>query len=275
VSWWKAKRTSVFTLTRETTKYRYSYDKRDDFNFPIVNFPFICNNIPAAPAYGVYISQLIRYSRDYGSYHDFLDRGMLLTRELLNLLVKLKSSLRKFYGRDHDLVDRYGIYVSQMTTDMFHLSQSLPGSFLIGFPNPFKKQELLPILEHMSSPPVFWWVHVLVFLVFVFSGMCLYVLRSVLWYPQRFPHKNDVRFVLYIQLFVGGLMAYLRFMFCLSIVVSNIYCIVFLLCLSLSCVPNVVGFFRLSFRMVYLSWWFPDILIFDTLLKICAEYRLK
>ena len=29
------------------------YDKRDDFNFPIVNFPFVCSNIPAAPAYGV------------------------------------------------------------------------------------------------------------------------------------------------------------------------------------------------------------------------------
>ena len=28
----------------------YLYDKRDDFNFPIVNFPFICSNIPAAPA---------------------------------------------------------------------------------------------------------------------------------------------------------------------------------------------------------------------------------
>jgi hypothetical protein len=35
------------------------YDKRDEFNFPIVNFPFICSNIPAPPAYGVYISQLI------------------------------------------------------------------------------------------------------------------------------------------------------------------------------------------------------------------------
>jgi hypothetical protein len=32
------------------------YGKRDDFNCPIVNFPFICSNIPAAPAYGVYIS---------------------------------------------------------------------------------------------------------------------------------------------------------------------------------------------------------------------------
>ena len=36
--------------------------------------------------------------------------------------MKLKSSLWKFYGRHHDLVDRYGISVSQITTDMFHLS---------------------------------------------------------------------------------------------------------------------------------------------------------
>jgi hypothetical protein len=77
------------------------YDKRDYFNFPIENFPFICSNISAARAYGVYISQLIRYSRGYGSYQDFLDKGLLLTRKLLNqgfLLVKLKSLLRKLYG---------------------------------------------------------------------------------------------------------------------------------------------------------------------------------
>jgi hypothetical protein len=91
------------------------------FNFPIVNFPFICSNIAAAPVYGIYISQLIRNSRACGSYQDFLDRGLLLTRKLLNL-VKLKSSLRIFHDLHHDLVDRYGISVSQMTTDMFHLS---------------------------------------------------------------------------------------------------------------------------------------------------------
>jgi hypothetical protein len=58
----------------------------------------------------------------------------MLTRKLLNLgflLAKLKSSLGKFYGRHHDLVDRYGISVSQMTTDMFHLSYTLPGPLLI------------------------------------------------------------------------------------------------------------------------------------------------
>ena len=52
------------------------YDKRDDFNFPIVDFSFICSNIPSAPAYGVYISQFIRYSRACCFYQDFLDRGL-------------------------------------------------------------------------------------------------------------------------------------------------------------------------------------------------------
>ena len=101
------------------------YDKEMILIFPSFNFPFICSNIPASPAYGVYISQLIRHSRACGSYQDFLDRGLLLTRKLLNqgfLMVKLKSPFPKFYGRQHDLVDRYGISVWQMTMDMFHLS---------------------------------------------------------------------------------------------------------------------------------------------------------
>ena len=32
------------------------YDKRDDFNFPNVHFPFLSSNVPSAPAYGVYVS---------------------------------------------------------------------------------------------------------------------------------------------------------------------------------------------------------------------------
>jgi hypothetical protein len=51
----------------------YLYDKIDGLNFSIVNCRFIWSNIPAAPAYGVYISQLIRYSKVCGLYQDFLD----------------------------------------------------------------------------------------------------------------------------------------------------------------------------------------------------------
>jgi len=37
-------------------------------------------------------------------------------------MAKLKSSLRKFYGRHHDLGGRYGISVSQLPIDLFHFS---------------------------------------------------------------------------------------------------------------------------------------------------------
>ena len=51
------------------------YDKRDDFNFSIVNFPFLGSNIASAPVYGVYVTQLIRYARACPNYQDFMERG--------------------------------------------------------------------------------------------------------------------------------------------------------------------------------------------------------
>ena len=60
------------------------YDKRDDFNFPIVNFPFLSSNIPSAPAYGVYVSQLIRYARACSNYQDYMERWKVLTTKLLS-----------------------------------------------------------------------------------------------------------------------------------------------------------------------------------------------
>ena len=52
------------------------YDKRDDFNFPIVNFPFLCGNIPVSPALVcIFVSQLIRYARACSLYHDFILRA--------------------------------------------------------------------------------------------------------------------------------------------------------------------------------------------------------
>ena len=39
-----------------------NYEKRDDFNFEIVNFPFLDRDVPRSPSYGVYISQLIRFA---------------------------------------------------------------------------------------------------------------------------------------------------------------------------------------------------------------------
>ena len=59
------------------------YDKRDDFNFHITNFPFLSSNIPSSPAYGVFISQLIRYARACSSYECFILRAARLSSKLL------------------------------------------------------------------------------------------------------------------------------------------------------------------------------------------------
>ena len=39
------------------------FDKRDDFDFDIVTFPFLDGDVPRSTSYSVYISQLIRFAR--------------------------------------------------------------------------------------------------------------------------------------------------------------------------------------------------------------------
>ena len=88
-----------------------TYDKRNDFNFQFTNFPFLSSNIPASPAYGVFISQLIRYARACSSYGCFILRATPLSNKLLDqgyVKARLKSSLRKFYVRYRDLIKQYG-----------------------------------------------------------------------------------------------------------------------------------------------------------------------
>ena len=48
------------------------YGKLDDFNFHITNFPFLSSNIPSSPAYGIFLSQLIRYTKACSSYECFI-----------------------------------------------------------------------------------------------------------------------------------------------------------------------------------------------------------
>lgn len=76
----------------------------------IVNFPFLCGNVPAAPANEVNLSKLIRYSITYISYPEFHDIECMPIEKLPKgnhgfTVARFKSSLRKFYGRHHDLID--------------------------------------------------------------------------------------------------------------------------------------------------------------------------
>jgi hypothetical protein len=98
------------------------------------------------------------------------------------------------------------------------------------------------------SKPRFWHVEfvLLFFLVLCCAIMFLYVLSSMLWCPLRFPHKNDLRFVFTSSCLCEPSCLIYVICVCLRIVVSNIYCVVCLLCFSSSCAPYVASFSVLS-----------------------------
>ena len=88
------------------------YDKRDDFDFEIVNFPFLDGDVPRAASYGVYISQLIRFARVSSHVTDFNTRNKLLIAKLLNQgysYHKLRKAFSKFYRRHSDLVSKFNV----------------------------------------------------------------------------------------------------------------------------------------------------------------------
>ena len=88
------------------------YDKRDDFNFEIVNFPFLDGDVPRSPSYGVYISQLIRFARVCSNVDDFNNRNLFLTAKLLKQgyrYHKIRNAFSKFYYRHSELIIKYNI----------------------------------------------------------------------------------------------------------------------------------------------------------------------
>ena len=86
------------------------YDKRDDFDFDIVNFPFLYGTVPRATSYGVYISQLILIARVSSHVANFNTRNQILTAKLLKQgyrYHKLRKTFSKLYRRHYDVVSKF------------------------------------------------------------------------------------------------------------------------------------------------------------------------
>ena len=153
---------------------------------------------------GVYTSQLISYSRTCVQYTDSLDRAQLRTQKLhkqdyveviaTNTLRSLSRS--GWLLRDIHISNDNGCFIFYVDLSLRYHCQYLYRTWLYIWVTrrvSNKKQDLLALREHMSSPPVVRDAH-------LFSGLCcpiicLYVLSSVLWCPLRFLHINDVWFV--------------------------------------------------------------------------------
>ena len=76
------------------------YDKREDLDFDIFNFPFFDGDVPRSTSYGVYISKLIRFARTSTHVADFNTRNKLLTQKLLKQgywYHNLHKTFSKFY----------------------------------------------------------------------------------------------------------------------------------------------------------------------------------
>ena len=88
------------------------YDKRDDFDFDRVYFPFLDGDVPRRTSYGVYISHLIRFIRASSNLNDFNYRNNALTAKLLRQgyrYFKLRKAFSKFYRRHSALVEKYSV----------------------------------------------------------------------------------------------------------------------------------------------------------------------
>ena len=88
------------------------YDKRDDFNFEIVNFPFLDGDGPRSASYGVYIFSAYSFARVCSNVDDFIKRNLFLTAKLLKQgyrYHKIRKAFSKFYHRHSELIIKYNI----------------------------------------------------------------------------------------------------------------------------------------------------------------------
>ena len=88
------------------------YDKRDDFNFEIINFPYLSSCIPKKAALGVFFSQLIRYGRICSKLLSFKVKVKLLIEKLLYQGYKQEDLRRlslRFHRERGDIINKYNI----------------------------------------------------------------------------------------------------------------------------------------------------------------------
>ena len=93
------------------------YDKRDDFEFDVVNFPFLDGDVPRRTSYGVCISQLIGFARASFNVSDFSCRNKALIAKLLKQgyrYHKLRKAFSKFYRRHSEWFGKYKVSLRKL-----------------------------------------------------------------------------------------------------------------------------------------------------------------
>ena len=118
------------------------YDKRDDFDFEIVNFPFLDGDVMRSTSYGVFISQLILFARKSSYVTDLNTPNKLSTQKRLQQVYqyhKLRKTFPKFYRRYHDLISDFqvgrksllhqGLLEPEFYGDLVYIWKQIVGSY--------------------------------------------------------------------------------------------------------------------------------------------------
>ncbi len=107
------------------------FDKRDYFNFPIVNFPHL-DTITVKPAYGIYVSQFIQYFRACTYYNNFLYRHQILVQKLASQRYCKKLLKHSFFNFccNNKFEDTYNITRNMVKEGLYHntVNTTLPNS---------------------------------------------------------------------------------------------------------------------------------------------------
>ena len=87
------------------------YDKGDDFDFDIINFPLLDGDVPRVPHMG-YTYLNIRFARASSNLSDFNYSNTALTAKLLKQgyrYFQLRHAFSKFYRRHSALLEKYSV----------------------------------------------------------------------------------------------------------------------------------------------------------------------
>ena len=77
------------------------YDKHDEFDFDIVNFPFLDGDVPRSTSYRIYISPIIPFASNKRLTAKLLQQGYSYH--------KLRKTFSKFYRRHYELVSKFNV----------------------------------------------------------------------------------------------------------------------------------------------------------------------
>ena len=104
------------------------YDKRDDFGFPIVNFPGLSGDVPRLPAYGIYITHLVRFARCC----TFFELAFVIS------ILEIFKSLHNCWHRVTDIIS----FGKRFESSLGHTRNFYPNLLQYRFNNMYLKESL-------------------------------------------------------------------------------------------------------------------------------------